>query len=145
MAQIIEKPFTRGRVAGLVWGAFGTALGGGFFLGAVLGGWTEDNVLEAAIASFTLPVASAGLLIQMGRRTTVGVPVRLVLFLAGWVGGFLVGFGARAGADLRYMAQLRAWFGTTEAKAGIALVLTALILTVMLSLRRPAEAAGKEG
>ncbi len=93
--------------------------------------------IEAAVTSISAFVVSIGLLrLPVG---PIGLPTRIAVFVSGWVGAFLIGFGAREGADLRYMAQIRAWLSTLEAKAGIALVLLGLILAVTLSWHRTAD------
>jgi hypothetical protein len=135
--RIVRKPVARRSGRGIVWVFFGTGLLGGFFLGAVLGGWAEDSVIEAAVASISAFVVSIGLLrLPVG---PIGLAARIAVFVSSWAGASLIGYGARESADLRYMDQIRAWFSTFETKAGIVLLLIGLGLAVMLSFRRPAD------
>ncbi|MEX2457947.1 MAG: hypothetical protein WD770_03060 [Actinomycetota bacterium] len=143
--QVVEKPFTRRRGAGLVWGAFAAALFGGLLLGGVAGGMLGDSTIEGAIGAFTVPAGSIGLLVQLARRAGVGFLPCAALFLTTWAGTAGIFYGARAAKDLRYMAQIRAWFGTLEARLGVVLVLVGLALAIALSLRRPGPAATEGG
>lgn len=135
--RIVRKPVARRSGRGIVWAFLGIGVLGGFLLGAVVGGWAGDNVIEAAVASVSTLVVSIGLFrLPVG---SIGLPARIAVFVSSWGGAFLIGYGAREGADLRYMAQAEAWFSTFEAKAGIALVLLGLLLAVTLSFHRPAD------
>lgn len=139
MSEIVEKPPTRSRIAGLAWAGLGCGVGGGFFLGAVFGAWLGGRVIAGIVGGVLMPLAAGGFLIQMGERTAVGALPRLALWLTSVGSGLLIGWAARAGADLRYSAQIEAWFGETTAKVGLVLLAVALILAMALSFRRPAQ------
>jgi hypothetical protein len=149
--RVIEKPYTRRSIVGLVWGGSLLAFMGGLFLGAVLAGLLgdgltegplEENVFEAGIAAFTLPAGAIGLLLTLGRRAGLGILSRAALFLLPWLAGVAILYGARDAEDLRYMAQIRAWFGSPEATMGVGLLAAGVILAIVLSFRRPAAGEG---
>lgn len=142
LPEVVEKPLTRGRAVGLAWGTLGCALGGGFMLGAAIGGFAEDRIIGVIIGAVLFPLAGAGLATQIAPFFS-GV-TRAALFLSSYVGGLLVGLGGKEGADLRGADQISAWFGSILTKAGLVLLAVAIVMALVLTFRRTSDQKGAE-
>ncbi|MEX1046247.1 MAG: hypothetical protein WD757_07175 [Actinomycetota bacterium] len=140
MPEIVEKPLTRGRAVGQAWGVFGCALGGGFMLGAAMGGFAEERIIGVIIGAVLFPLAGAGFAIQIAPFFS-GLS-RAALFLTAYVGGLLVGLGGKEGADLRGSDQISAWFGSIFTKAGLVLLVVAVVIALVFTFRRTSDQKG---
>jgi MFS family permease len=86
----------RGPTARKAWAALGSAVGGAFFVGALVSGWVGDRIIAVIIGAPIFLLASVGFLVSMGERVRVGVLPRLVLF------GLAAGAGFQLSQALSY-------------------------------------------
>jgi hypothetical protein len=125
------------RTAPIAWAVYAAGLASGFFAAMLVVDWARGSVMVAmsaawAPASAALSgVAAGAALVQMLRARGTNPIAPALAFLCGWAGAFLIVFGGRDVDDLRGSAQLRAWFGTGEARLGMGLLLTGVALITM--------------
>lgn len=134
--QVEWKPATRCRPRALAWGVLGFTLFAGFLAGSALTGAETTLYTTGALGvmAVLLTIGSLAATTQVRDRYGCSWLVPAAQWLCAWVGGLLIGVGGRAGEDLRGAEQLRAWFGTGEARAGAGLVGVSVALTLTLTL-----------
>lgn len=127
------KPSTRRRPGAMAWVVLGFTVFAGFFVGSGLTGaeTTIHPTASIVLMGGLFTIASLAVTAQVGGDHGWSQILPAVLWLVAWVGGLLIGVGGRAGEELRGSAQIRAWFGTGEARVGVILVGLGLTLAAL--------------
>jgi len=131
--QVEWKPPTRRRPGAMAWVVVGFTVFAGFLVGSGLTG-AETTIHPTAsilLMGGLLTIVSLVVTARAGDRHGWAEVLPATVWLTAWVGGLLIGVGGRAGEELRGSAQLRAWFGTGEARAGVVLVGVGLTLAAL--------------
>lgn len=138
------------RAAGFTWAVAGFGLFGGMLWGALIGGgfgWGIENiagVIEAASGGVVCVLGAWAFAKRIGRRVHLSGMVRWGLATLAIIGGVFLGLHAAPGIADEGPDDLSTFLEPGTGLTGLILVVCALVMATILSLRRFPPAANPE-